>query len=137
MLWLQSQLETQFGKLSRQENAFRHFGVDITRCESTKNIEISQRQYLDGLKPIVVEKKRGDGRLVSTAANSKEITEYRSLVSALAWLGVTHPGAQAAASLFQHALPVPLLADVDRVNQCLAQLKSEYVPVVFRSGMML
>ena len=96
---------------------------------------MSQANYLAALKPISVQRSRGDGRTVTTKASPQEITEFRSLVSGIAWVGVTHPGAQAAASLFQGRLPEPFIQDILCLNNLLMQLQSQYHPVVFRSGL--
>ena len=70
---------------------------------------------------------------LSREIDDKLITEFRSLISGIAWVGVTNPCAQAAASLYQHVLPKPLYEDVLKLNLCLAQLQQEYQPII--SGM--
>jgi hypothetical protein len=62
------------------------------------------------------------------------VTDFRSLVSGIAWVGITSPGAQAIASLMQSYLPVPKLKHLDMVNAALQQLIDGYVPLVFRAG---
>ena len=67
----------------------------------------------------------------------QEVTDFRSLVSGMAWVGITSPGAQAVASLMQGFLPVPKLKHLDMANAALQQLIDEYVPLVFRFGFSL
>jgi hypothetical protein len=132
--WIHKALESQFGALKREEDCFTHFGVNVTRCPVTCNIEVSQRAYLMNLKCIVKEPGR---RAQDTPATKRETTDLRSLISGIAWVGVTHPGAQAAASMLQNALPSPKLLDIDRTNTVLLQLQVEYAPLLFRAGMRL
>jgi hypothetical protein len=49
-------------------------------------------------------------------------------------VGVTHPGAQAAASLYQGFLPTPNIKHILGLNSFLEQLRSEYAPLMFKSG---
>ena len=128
-------LEKRFGKVKREVNRFRHFGTDIFRCPDTLHITVCQRDYLRQLKVIEVQRKRGDGRTADSPANASEITLFRSLVSAIAWLGVTYPPALAAASLFQSYLPVPSIATILRLNTCLKQFLEFYQPLVYRHGL--
>ena len=132
---LHTALEARFGKVKREVNSFRHFGVDVFRNPSSKHITCSQEAYLKQLKPIYVERKRGDGRTAETAANSAEITLFRSLVSAIAWLGVTYPPALAAASLYQGFLPAPTIQQVLHLNACLQQFFEQYKPLIYRHGL--
>jgi hypothetical protein len=88
--------------------------------------------YLLALKPIVAPK-----MLLSKEIDDKLITEFRSLISGIAWVGVTNPCAQAAASLYQHVLPKPLYEDLLKLNACLEQLQLEYKPIIFRHGLSL
>ena len=128
-------LEVRFGKVKREINAFRHFGTDIYRNLTTKHITVCRRDYLRQLKPIKIERSRGDGRTQATPATSAEVTLFRSLVSAIAWLGVTYPPALAAASLYQSYLPVPNIATILKLNACLQQFLTHYKPLVYRHGM--
>ncbi len=133
--WLKSRLEKEYGKLKEELNAFRHFGVDVTRDTKSLHVEASQKAYVANLKPITLDRSRGDGRTVDTLATSAEITEARSLISGIAWVGVTHPGAQAAASLLQHYLPTPTVGQILMCNAFLAQLQADYQPLIFRHGL--
>ena len=128
-------LEARFGKVKREINSFRHFGVDVYRNPATKHITCSQEAYLKQLKPITIERKRGDGRTADSAANAAEITLFRSLVSAVAWLGVTYPPALAAASLYQGFLPAPTIQQVLHLNACLQQFFEQYQPLIYRHGL--
>ena len=132
---LHSALEARFGKVKRETNCFRHFGVDVYRHVDTNHITCSQTAYLDQLKPIQIARKRGDGRTADTLATTEEITLYRSLVSAIAWLGVTYPPALAAASLYQGFLPAPNIQNVLHLNACLQQFRDQYQPLIYRHGM--
>jgi hypothetical protein len=86
------------------------------------------------LKPLDVNKVRGDGQTMESPASSALVGEFRSLVAAIAWLGITSPIAQAGASLYQHLLPSPLIKHVHMLNAFLAQLHAEYTPLVYRTG---
>jgi hypothetical protein len=88
----------------------------------------SQASYIENLKPInMTASKR---RAVTADATKEEVTEYRSLVSGIAWVGVTHCGALAAASMLQNALPLPKVGDLTAVNNFLEQLVADYRPLV-------
>jgi hypothetical protein len=132
---LHSELEKRFGTMKAEKNNFRHFGVDISRDDKTKDVQMCQRSYIANLKPITRQKEKG--RTVDSDANEKEITDFRSLISGIAWVGITSPGAQAVASLMQGFLPVPKLKHLDMANSALEQLVNEYVPHSFKHGFSL
>ena len=129
---LHIQLEKHFGALKKEENAFRHFGIDISRKQH--DVLMSQQQYLSTLKPVTVNRTRGEGRTQDTPGTEAEITDFRSLVAGISWVGVTHPGAQAAASLYQTYLPHPTIKQILNLNSFLNQLVSTYTPLRFASG---
>ena len=134
---MRHQLEIKFGKLKQETDSFRHFGHDDLRDALSCNVSTSQRAYLDNLKELVINRVRGDGRTAETNATIIEVSEYRNLVAGIAWVGLTDPTAQAAASMFQNALPQPLVSDLVKVNTFLAQLKHEYQVTIFRSYLKL
>ena len=133
--WLHTALEKRFGKVKIEVGRFRHFGIDIYKCPKLHHVYADQRDYITQLKPIVPEKTRGDGRLQTDFANANEITAFRSLVSAVAWVGVTYPPAAAAASLYQGMLPTPTLGQIHMLNCFVEQLRAEYHPIVFRADL--
>ena len=132
--WFHSKMELKFGSVRREIGSFKHFGVDVVHniSQGECTITASQSEYIKALKPITVNRKRGDGRLVDSPASPAEITEYRSVVSGIAWVGVTHGGALAAASLLQNALPTPTIGDLLKVNAFLEQLTADYQPLVYK-----
>ena len=85
---LHQDLEKRFGAMKAEKNSFRHFGVDISR-NSNKDVQMCQKNYIANLKPI--SRKKEKGRTVESDANTSEITDYRSLVSGIAWVGITSP----------------------------------------------
>ena len=129
---LHSQLETHFGTLKKEENSFRHFGINVSRRQH--DVLMSQKDYLATLKPVSVNRKRGEGRTQDTPGTDAEISDFRSLVAGVSWMGVTHPGAQAAASLYQTFLPHPTIKQILGLNQFLDQLTTTYEPLRFASG---
>jgi hypothetical protein len=131
---LHADLETRFGKLKREENKFRHFGVDMTRSMTDFSATLDQTSYLANLKPMTVDSK---GRLIDDPANPAETSGFRSLVSGVAWAGITSPIAQAMASMMQGGLPVPTIRQLKMLNLALAQLLKHYVPLVFKFGFSL
>jgi hypothetical protein len=131
IMWLKARMEAEFGPLSSEFNVFKHFGVDVVHDPVTHAVFTSQLAYVNMLTPIVTGKTRGDGRTPDSDATASEVTEFRSLVSGIAWVGVTHAGALAAASLFQNCLPQPKLQDISRLNTFLEQLLSQYQPLIF------
>ena len=120
-------MEGKFGKVRRETGNFKHFGVHVHRDVDTMHVHASQFEYVLALEAIVVPKGRGE-----TLANSTMITAFRSLVSGVAWAGVTHGGAVAGASLYQGCLPNPTYEDCRHVNAIVEQLKRDYAPMVFR-----
>ena len=134
---LQKALEKDFETLKKEVNTFKHFGVHISRGSNRHDVIVSQAEYMKTLKPIEIRRVRGDGRTVETKANATEISDFRSLISGIAWLGVTHPGAQAAASIYQGFLPEPLIKHLQFANNFLTQILQEYRPVIFRSDINL
>ena len=125
---LHKQLSSVFGELKLDLAKFKHFGVDIEQDPTTFAITTSQASYIAELKPIIT-----TGRTNKTVAVPPElVTEYRALVSAIAWVGVTSPQAIASASLLQAALPQPLYSDIARVNENLAQLSKTYKPLQYK-----
>jgi hypothetical protein len=133
--WLHGKMQAAFGPIKQEQGAFRHFGVDVVRDPQTRHVYMSQEFFIQQLWPVVLQRVRGDGRTADTAANDAETTEFRSLTSGIAWVGVTHAGAQAAASLFQNALLTPAISDLVRLNCFLDQLRAEYAPLCFRHGL--
>ena len=72
-------------------------------------------------------------RCLKTAeCTSEKATEFRALVSAIAWVGVTSPLALTSASLLQGCLPTPTWGDVVKLNTNLAQLKEVYTPLIYQ-----
>jgi hypothetical protein len=132
---LHMELEARFGKMKAEKNDFRHFGVDIKRDSITHDVTMDQTEYIKKLSPI--ERRKEKGRTVESDANPLEVTEFRSLVSGMAWVGITSPGAQAVASLLQGFVPGTKLKHLDFVNAALAQLRDEYVPHTFKAGFSL
>ena len=127
---LHQALEKQFGTISSEVDCFKHFGVNVSRCPKEKHVFACQRQYLNDLKPIEVPKGKAD-----TESSAELTTAFRSLVSGIAWVGVTHAGAAAGASLYQGCLPKPTYEQLRHLNNFLAQLQASYEPLVFRHGL--
>ena len=133
LTWLHKELQVRLGAMKAEKNSFRHYGVDILRNEKTFNITLDQTHYISqNLQPITRNKQRGV--TVDSPATDAQISDYRSLVSGIAWVGVTSPGAQAVASLLQGFLPKPLVKHLDYANNALQQLAAEYVPHTFVHG---
>ena len=103
LAWFAQKFEEAFEGLSIDRNHFRHCGVDVYRNPSVKHIYCDQRDYLMQLEPIDL---KGRGK-ADSPADSVVKTLFRSLVSGIAWLGVTYAPAAAGASLFQSYLPFP------------------------------
>ena len=133
---LHKQMEKPFGTIKAAKNKFRHFGIEMERLKDG-SVVMDQAFYLAQLKTIEIDRTRGDGRTVETAASEKECADFRSLVAGVAWVGVTNPAAQAGASMYQHFLPNPLIRHVQMLNRFVEQLKAEYVPLTYQSGLKL
>ena len=127
-----SVLEAKFGKISYQKGSFTHFGIETVQCHKTHNVSLCQRNYLKQIKPIDINAKRGSGRVAETKANAEEVTQFRSVISAIAWLSQTFPPAGTAASLYQSRLPEPTLGDLRQLNSLLEQLNEVYTPLTIR-----
>ena len=127
MLWLEDELRKEFVEITTERNHFRHYGVDCFRCPRTFNVFGSQQDYLEEIRPIALPSSRVSKE---TLCNADEVTEYRSVVAALAWVGVTFAPAAAAGSLFQSFLPKPNYEQCRQVNLVLAQIKEEYKPLM-------
>ena len=93
---------------------------------------MSQKNYLAQIKPVVIDAKRGSGRTLVTKAEPDEITQFRSVVSAISWLSQTYPPAGTASSLYQSRLPEPTIGDLRQLNTLLAQLQEAYRPMIIR-----
>ena len=126
--WCHSELEKHFGKLKKECSAFRHFGVDVKRM-SDGSIALDQTEYLKLLKPITLPRCNQ-----LAAASETQLTDFRSLVSGIAWVGVTSPEAQACASLLQGFTGELIVKQIHFANNSLAQLKAQYTPLVLRAG---
>ena len=129
---LHKELQKHLGDMKAEKNFFRHFGVDICRDPKTLDVKLDQSDYIKCLRPI--DRKKTRGRTVETDADASEITSYRSLVSGMAWVGITSPLAQAVASLLQTHLPQPKLKHLDMANNALEQLSTTYVSHTFKHG---
>ena len=131
MLALHKSLSENFSGLSIDWDNFKHFGVDVATSaikDADRKITASQEKYISDLNPIELPPKYAKSGKVPP----ETVTQYRSLVSGMAWTGVTAPQSVASASLLQGCLPEPTWFDVERVNNNLAQLKSEYVPLMYQ-----
>ena len=129
-LQLQEQLSKTFGTLTldRADKGFRHFGVDVLQDRKLNTVTASQEKYVADLKPIEI-----PNRCLKTAeCTSEKATEFRALVSAIAWVGVTSSLALTSASLLQGCLPTPTWGDVVKLNTNLAQLKEVYTPLIYQ-----
>jgi hypothetical protein len=133
---LHALLEKKFGSMTFEEGTFKHFGVHITK-HNDHSVELSQEKYLATLKDITVHRTRGDGRVLDSEASESEISDFRSLVSGVAWMGVTHPAAQSAASLYQHCLPQPKISDLMHLNAFVQQLRDCNCSLKFIPGLPL
>lgn len=108
--------------------SFKHFGVDIDQDITANEITASQSNYIADLKDIEI-----PTRCLKTAeAPPEKVTEFRALVSAVAWVGVTSPFAITAASILQGCLPKPTWGDIVKLNSNLQQLREIYTPLVYR-----
>ena len=128
-LQLQTQLSKAFGTLTldRADKGFRHFGVDVLQDLKLNRIISSQEKYVADLKPIEI-----PARCLKTAeCPADKTTEYRALVSAIAWVGVTSPIALASASLLQGCLPKITFGDIVKLNNNLEQLRTCYLPLIY------
>ena len=127
---LEKQLTEAFGtpSLDLAVNTFTHFGVKITQAADLAKVIACQAHYLADLTAIEL-----PARCLKTAeCPADKVTEYRALVSAIAWLGVTSPIGLTAASLLQGCLPSPKWSDIVLLNSNLAKLHSIYVPLVYQ-----
>jgi hypothetical protein len=129
--WANATLQLEFGPMKRENNSFRHYGIDVFKCMKTHHVFLDQRAYLDQLQPFTFSSKQAKTSL----ASAEQVTSFRSLVSGIAWAGLTSPLAQALASLYQGFLPEILVEHMVMLNKALNQLKEEYVPLVFRSDL--
>ena len=132
-LLLHTKLEGEFNTMKKQTDSLRHQGLDIHRDIGTKHVHLDQRAYLDQLQPFPPKGRTAKATIVSKEDN----TSYRSLVSAIAWAGITSPLANSIASLFQGFLPEVTLEHLEMLNCALAQLLQEYAPLCFRHGFSL
>ena len=115
---LHHHMESTFGAVTSAKDDFTHYGVHVHRCVSTGHVFASQKKYVDELKPLEIPKGKGD-----TTASPALVTQFRSLVSAIAWAGVTSPTAQAGASLYQSCLPLPTYEQCRHLNVFLQLVK--------------
>ena len=128
--WFAKKFEEAFEGLSIDKNHFRHCGVDVYRNPTQKHVYCDQTDYLQQLEPMPL---AGKGK-AETPADATLITAFRSLVSGIAWLGVTYAPAAAGASLFQSFLPNPTVGHCHMLNNLLEQLKEQYAPLIYHHG---
>ena len=129
--WLEKMLVEEFQDITTERNHFKHFGVDVYRHPTLFHISACQRDYIAELKPIDIPPRcRKDD-----ACDTQTITAFRSLVSGVAWSGVTYAPSLAAASLFQGFLPSPTWEHCKMLNEALKQIQSEYTPLMYRSDL--
>jgi hypothetical protein len=131
LTWFATKFEEAFEGLSIDRNHFRHCGVDVYRNPELRHIYCDQTDYISQLEAIDL---KGKGKATDTAS-AELITSYRSLVSGIAWLGVTYAPASAGASLYQGFLPFPLISHCHMLNNFLEQLKELYAPLVYHHGL--
>lgn len=132
LLELHKQLSAVFGELSLEWDSFKHFGIQVKTEKSEKGetvIRTSQRDYIgENLEAIEIPAKAP----MSVAVPPEVVTKYRSLVSGIAWVGVTSPQAVSSASLLQGCLPSPIWEDIRKLNSNLQQLRETYVPLLYQ-----
>jgi hypothetical protein len=128
--WFAQKFEEAFEGLSIDKNHFRHCGVDVYRNPTLHHIYCDQTDYLTQLEPIDL---KGRGK-ADNPSSPDLVTSFRSLVSGIAWLGVTFAPAAAGASLFQSFLPIPTIGQCHMLNNLLEQLKEQYAPLIYHHG---
>ena len=130
ILSLQSKLAEAFGPLALDLGikGFRHFGVDIKHDKKMNMITASQLSYVNDLREITLPTRCNKLH----PCTPELVTEYRALVSAVAWVGVTYPWALASASMLQGCLPSPTFGDITKLNNNVLQLKQEYLPLIYQ-----
>ena len=131
LTWFAAKFEEAFEGLTIDRNHFRHCGVDVYRSPELRHIYCDQTDYISQLEAIDL---KGKGKATDTAS-AELITSYRSLVSGIAWLGVTYAPASAGASLYQGFLPFPLISHCHMLNNFLEQLKELYAPLIYHHGL--
>jgi hypothetical protein len=131
LAWLSDFLTTEFEDVTCEQNHFRHFGVDVFRCPKLFHVYACQRDYVAGLNFIDMPARSKK----ETVCDEELTTKFRSLVSGVAWVGVTFAPALAAASLFQSYLPHPTHEHCKMLNGLLQQLIEEYCPLIFKAGL--
>jgi hypothetical protein len=131
LAWIHKTLVEEFEDVTVEVNHFRHFGVDVFRCPKEFHIYADQGDYVKELNPMTMpaRSRRED------PCSAELVTAFRSLVSGIAWVGVTFAPALAAASLYQSHLPQPTHADCHNLNFVLTQLKTDYTPLIYRAGL--
>ena len=124
-------IRDRFEDVTCERNHFKHFGVDVSRHPTEFHITASQHDYVQELQPIKLPPRSRK----ETECDAEMITAYRSLVSGIAWVGVTFAPALAAASLYQSFLPKPTHEHCKMMNLVLAQLCEEYQALIFRADL--
>ena len=127
---LQDSLSKVFGSLSLDlaTKGFKHFGVDVWQSEKSDTVIASQLNYVNDLRTIEMPAKCNK----TLPCTSEYVTQFRALVSAVAWVGVTYPWALSSASLLQGCLPQPTWNDLHKLNSNVLQLQAHYKPLQYR-----
>ena len=129
---LYQKLLDSFEDVSLEKDHFRHFGVDVWRDPVLGNVYDSQADYLKAIEPIKLPTTR---IAADTPATPDIVTNFRSVVAGIAWVGVTYAPALTAGSLFQGYLPCPTIGQCRQVNLVLQQLRDEYQPTIYRADL--
>ena len=99
----------------------------MKQTKDFETVSASQEKYLSELHPVELPTRCNK----TEKCNAVLVTAYRSLVSGIAWLGVTSPLALTAASLLQSCLPEPTYGDIVILSANLQKLKDVYVPLQY------
>merc|ERR1712232_249281 len=94
---LKHDVEKLYGKMKQNSGEFRHFGVDFAQTHDS-DISMFQRNYLQMLTLVQIQKVRGDGHTIDFSLIDEEPMNYCSVTCGIAWVSVEGLTPEAASS---------------------------------------
>ena len=118
--WINTMLESRFGKLKRSKPPFTFIGV-VHDLVTKDHLHLHQRPYLDKLRPIEISKARL--RNPTSELTDSELFEFRSLLCSLLWLTLTREDIMADVVMLQQHMQSATINELKSCNRILQKAK--------------
>ncbi|CAE7347373.1 NLRC3 [Symbiodinium sp. KB8] len=121
-------------KVAKEQSGVSYCGKEIKVCQhgAEQCVTLSQNAFLDGrLQPMIIERARSSDH--DLRANQTELTDYRSVVGSLQWLGVqSRPDLAFECNQLQKRVADLRIRDLHRANRAVKDALKNRFEILFR-----